>query len=150
MSEIIIGGCFVACLLFHLDTFRGRAVTLRSLIYLTSVYIFFCDQLTTCGYGKAFGFALLQKIWEKKRNNISWYDISLIWDNNISGFKHLPRPQTFVSCSGIAHHIHVYVRHYQYKTEPYTVPRENVKRKDGPHGSDKGKLCLAPFACSLS
>lgn len=40
-SEIIIGGWFVACLLLHLDTFRGRSVTLRSLIYLTCLYIFF-------------------------------------------------------------------------------------------------------------
>lgn len=140
-SGIIISGWFVACPLFHLDTFRGRAVTLRSLIYLTCVYIFFffCDQLTTCGYGKAFGFAALQKMWEKKSKG-----------NNISAFEHLPPPQTFVSCSGIAHRMCVYVRHCQYKTESYTVPRESVKRKDGPHGSDKGKLCLATFACSLS
>lgn len=138
-SEIVIGGWFVACLLFHLDTFRGRAVTLRSLIYLTCIYIFVLRSTYHMWLWKGFSFCSVVKDMRKKVR-ITTYRASGTF----------PLPQTFVSSSGIAHHMRVYVRHYQYKTESYTVPRERVKRKDGPHGSGKGKLCLAPFACSLS
>lgn len=78
-SEIVIGGWFVACLLFHLDTFRGRAVTLRSLIYLTCMYIFFpAINLSHVVMERLF---VLQccKRYEKKSK-----------DNNISGFGYLP------------------------------------------------------------